>query len=195
MDSFPKSAAKHFCDKPMPQYLDLKTVLIYRPHPVASSAPLQFSAASSHLHCLLSTTQPPVIYILSVHHTASIHLLVFCPPHSLQSFTLSSVHHTASSPHHRLYSPNFLQPQTVIWKIWFFVCCLVYFWRSRVCWPLFCLCRPFCILSESRELVFLTVTGTKFLITKFLITKFLITKFQITKFLSNKVSLSNKVPK
>jgi hypothetical protein len=29
MNSFPKSAAKHFCDKPMPQYLDPKTVLIF----------------------------------------------------------------------------------------------------------------------------------------------------------------------
>jgi hypothetical protein len=37
IDSFLKSAAKHFCDKPMPQYFDPKSVLIYRPHPVKFS--------------------------------------------------------------------------------------------------------------------------------------------------------------
>ncbi len=34
MGIFPMSVANNFCDMPLPQYLDLKTVLIYRPHPV-----------------------------------------------------------------------------------------------------------------------------------------------------------------
>ncbi len=38
MCSFPKSVAKHFCDQPLPQYLDPKTVLIYCPHPVLSKS-------------------------------------------------------------------------------------------------------------------------------------------------------------
>ncbi len=31
IDSFPLSVANNFCDKPLPKYLDSKTVLIYRP--------------------------------------------------------------------------------------------------------------------------------------------------------------------
>jgi hypothetical protein len=31
---FPMSVANNFCDMPLPKYLDSKTVLIYRPHPV-----------------------------------------------------------------------------------------------------------------------------------------------------------------
>jgi hypothetical protein len=34
MDSFPMSVAINFCDMQLHKYLDLKTVLIYRPHPV-----------------------------------------------------------------------------------------------------------------------------------------------------------------
>jgi hypothetical protein len=34
MHSFPMSAAKHFYDNPLSLYLDPKSVLIYRPHPV-----------------------------------------------------------------------------------------------------------------------------------------------------------------
>ncbi len=34
MPSFSMRPAKYFYDKPMPKYLDPKTVLIYRPHPV-----------------------------------------------------------------------------------------------------------------------------------------------------------------
>jgi hypothetical protein len=34
MGSFLMSVANNFCDQPLPQYLDSKTVLIYRPHPV-----------------------------------------------------------------------------------------------------------------------------------------------------------------
>ncbi len=34
MCSFSKSAGNHFYDNPLPEYFDLKTVLIYRPHPV-----------------------------------------------------------------------------------------------------------------------------------------------------------------
>jgi hypothetical protein len=34
MSIFPMSVANNFCDMPLPKYLDLKTVLIYRPHPV-----------------------------------------------------------------------------------------------------------------------------------------------------------------
>jgi hypothetical protein len=34
MGIFPMSVANNFCDMPLPKYLDLKTVLIYRPHPV-----------------------------------------------------------------------------------------------------------------------------------------------------------------
>ncbi len=34
MCRFGMSAANHFCDKPLPKYLDLKTVLIYCPSPV-----------------------------------------------------------------------------------------------------------------------------------------------------------------
>ncbi len=32
---FPMSVANNFCDMPLPKYLDSKTVLIYRPHPVS----------------------------------------------------------------------------------------------------------------------------------------------------------------
>ncbi len=34
MGIFPLSVANNFCDMPLPKYLYLKTVLIYRPHPV-----------------------------------------------------------------------------------------------------------------------------------------------------------------
>jgi hypothetical protein len=34
MHSFSMRPAKYFYDKPLPKYIDLKTVLIYRPHPV-----------------------------------------------------------------------------------------------------------------------------------------------------------------
>ncbi len=34
MGSFPVSVANNFCDYQLPKYLDSKTVLIYRPHPV-----------------------------------------------------------------------------------------------------------------------------------------------------------------
>jgi hypothetical protein len=36
MHSFSRRPAKYFYDKPLPKYLDPKTVLIYRPHPVYS---------------------------------------------------------------------------------------------------------------------------------------------------------------
>ncbi len=36
MGIFPMSVANNFCDMPLPKYLDLKTVLIYRPHPVVT---------------------------------------------------------------------------------------------------------------------------------------------------------------
>jgi hypothetical protein len=35
---FPMSVANNFCDMPLPKYLDSKTVLIYRPHPVFALA-------------------------------------------------------------------------------------------------------------------------------------------------------------
>jgi hypothetical protein len=38
MHSFSMRPAKYFCDKPLPKYLDPKTVLIYRPHPVEEKA-------------------------------------------------------------------------------------------------------------------------------------------------------------
>ncbi len=34
MHNFSMRPAKYFYDKPLPKYLDPKTVLIYRPHPV-----------------------------------------------------------------------------------------------------------------------------------------------------------------
>ncbi len=34
MGIFPMSVANNFCDMPLPKYVDSKTVLIYRPHPV-----------------------------------------------------------------------------------------------------------------------------------------------------------------
>jgi hypothetical protein len=37
MHSFSMRLAKYFYDKPLPKYLDPKTVLIYRPHPVEIS--------------------------------------------------------------------------------------------------------------------------------------------------------------
>jgi hypothetical protein len=36
MPSFSMRPAKYFYDNPLPKYLDPKTVLIYRPHPVCS---------------------------------------------------------------------------------------------------------------------------------------------------------------
>jgi hypothetical protein len=38
MHSFSMRPAKYFYDKPLPKYLDPKTVLIYRPHPVKLGA-------------------------------------------------------------------------------------------------------------------------------------------------------------
>ncbi len=35
MGIFPMSVANNFCDMPLPKYIDSKTVLIYRPHPVS----------------------------------------------------------------------------------------------------------------------------------------------------------------
>jgi hypothetical protein len=37
MGSFPLSVANCFCDQPLAKYLDSKTVLIYRPHPVSTA--------------------------------------------------------------------------------------------------------------------------------------------------------------
>ena len=34
MGIFPMSVANNFCDMPLSKYIDSKTVLIYRPHPV-----------------------------------------------------------------------------------------------------------------------------------------------------------------
>jgi hypothetical protein len=42
MGIFPMSVANNFCDMPLPKYLDLKTVLIYRPHPVYDFAAAPF---------------------------------------------------------------------------------------------------------------------------------------------------------
>ncbi len=36
MGIFPMSIANNFCDMPLPKYHDLKTVLIYRSHPVCT---------------------------------------------------------------------------------------------------------------------------------------------------------------
>ncbi len=36
ISSFPMRPAKHYCEKPLPNYVDPKTVLIYCPHPVFS---------------------------------------------------------------------------------------------------------------------------------------------------------------
>ncbi len=38
MGIFPMSVANNFCDMPLPKYIDSKTVLIYRPHPVQKHA-------------------------------------------------------------------------------------------------------------------------------------------------------------
>ncbi len=37
ISSFAMSVANNFCDTPLPKYLDSKTVLIYRPHPVCAT--------------------------------------------------------------------------------------------------------------------------------------------------------------
>ncbi len=41
MHSFSMRPAKYFYDKPLPKYLDPKTVLIYRPHPVYANSTTQ----------------------------------------------------------------------------------------------------------------------------------------------------------
>jgi hypothetical protein len=43
MHSFSMKPAKYFYDKPLPKYLDPKTVLIYRPHPVSVQIHVQYT--------------------------------------------------------------------------------------------------------------------------------------------------------
>ncbi len=43
MPSFSMKPAKYFYNKPLPKYLDPKTVLIYLPHPVGSLSSNNFS--------------------------------------------------------------------------------------------------------------------------------------------------------
>ncbi len=54
MHSFSMRPAKYFYDKPLPKYLDPKTVLTYRPHPVYKKD--QSFWLLSHL---VSTPPPP----------------------------------------------------------------------------------------------------------------------------------------
>jgi hypothetical protein len=48
MSIFPMSVANNFCDMSLPNYLDSKTVLIYRPHPVFVSR--RYSIIQSIIH-------------------------------------------------------------------------------------------------------------------------------------------------
>ncbi len=61
MGIFPMSVANNFCDMPLPKYLYLKTVLIYRPHPVQpptqqtrprNNIPLNFPNPRKHANSL-----------------------------------------------------------------------------------------------------------------------------------------------
>jgi hypothetical protein len=52
MGIFPMSVANNFCDMPLPKYLDSKTVLIYRPHPVHISNVSLKQHAISVLNCV-----------------------------------------------------------------------------------------------------------------------------------------------
>ncbi len=45
----------------------------------------------------------------------------------------------------RIFTSAMLQPP-VYWR--FFVCTGIFSGRARVCWPLVCLCRPFCIFER-----------------------------------------------
>ncbi len=44
------SVANNFCDKPLPKYLDSKTVLIYRPHPVYYLKPVFWILIRIQIH-------------------------------------------------------------------------------------------------------------------------------------------------
>ncbi len=69
MHSFSMRPAKYFNDKPLPKYLDPKTVLIYRPHPVYDTGGKQWEQLSNcwqlkinlkknwSMYCTNSTTQ------------------------------------------------------------------------------------------------------------------------------------------
>ncbi len=63
MHSFSMRPSKYFYDEPLPKYLDLKTVLIYRPHPVCLAlmdADLELNMAT-HPRLHDSTTVYPAL--------------------------------------------------------------------------------------------------------------------------------------
>ncbi len=54
MGNFPMSVANNLCDELLPKYLDSKTVLIYRPHPVNTTIPtLSFWISWANLFIIL----------------------------------------------------------------------------------------------------------------------------------------------
>ncbi len=57
MLSFSMRPAKYFYDKPLPKYLDLKTVLIYRPHPVDANCSIGQKKAISHSLAIIRDTR------------------------------------------------------------------------------------------------------------------------------------------
>ncbi len=64
MGIFPMSVANNFCDMPLPKYLDSKTVLIYRPHPVHKFTELPrllvfFSVTEIYLQCFTQLYREP----------------------------------------------------------------------------------------------------------------------------------------
>jgi hypothetical protein len=53
MPSFAMRPAKYFYDNPLPKYLDPKTVLIYRPHPVYADWTCQEINSLTHSHLIV----------------------------------------------------------------------------------------------------------------------------------------------
>jgi hypothetical protein len=52
-----------------------------------------------------------------------------------QEFSLFHLFDFLHNPCMQLFVPMFYQQQIILFCI--------FFWRARVCWPLFCICRPF----------------------------------------------------
>jgi hypothetical protein len=63
MPSFSMRPAKYFYDKPLPKYLDPKTVLIYLPHPVHFSA---FLILWNNQCCSIITIKVADVYMARV---------------------------------------------------------------------------------------------------------------------------------
>jgi hypothetical protein len=58
MGIFPMSVANNFCDMPLPKYLNLKTVLLYCPHPVHEYQCTAYFSNNEKLKSFMKTFTP-----------------------------------------------------------------------------------------------------------------------------------------